>query len=292
MPALGKETVMNEAAISIAYLGPRGTYCNEAAVAFAQRLGLDDPRYVECVSFDEVFDLVNRGKAHYGVVAKENSIEGPVTATLDNFAFSTSASILAEHVVDIHHCLVAHPDADKEGITTVASHGQGLAQCRKYLALNLPGRRSIPTSSTAESARMAVLDKSVAGIANAYAAEIHGAKVLEPDIEDHCGNQTSFALIGHPDMVPELSGRCYKTTLALFLRSDRAGALHMILSEFAYADINLTMIQSRPTKQVLGDYMFFVEFEGRVSDPAVQTALNCLRMKLRDVKVIGSYPID
>ncbi len=283
---------MSEEAVSIAYLGPSGTYCNEAAIAFAKLLGLEDAHYVECVSFDDVFDLVNRGKVSYGVVAKENSIEGPVTATLDNFAFNTSANILAEHVVDIHHCLVAHPDATLEDITTIASHGQGLAQCRKYVALNLPGRKSIPTSSTAESARMAVQDKSVAGIANAYAAKLHGAKILEEGIEDHCGNQTSFALIGHPGMVRSLQGNRCKTTLALFLQADRAGALHMILSEFAYADINLSMIQSRPTKQVLGDYMFFVEFEGSVNDPAVQTALNCLRMKLREVKVIGSYPIQ
>lgn len=283
---------MSEESIAIAYLGPEGTYCNEAAIAFAHRLGLEKVSYLECVSFDDVFDLVNRGKASYGVVAKENSIEGPVTATLDNFAFNTSASILAEHVVDIHHCLVVHPDAKLEDVTTVASHGQGLAQCRKYMALKLPGRKSVPTSSTAESARMALRDKSVAGIANAYAAKLHGAKILERDIEDHCGNQTSFALIGHPDLVPGVQGKRYKTTLALFLHADRAGALNMILSEFAYAHINLTMIQSRPTKQVLGDYMFFVEFEGGVSEPAVQTALNCLRMKLREVKVIGSYPID
>lgn len=283
---------MTKETVSIAYLGPQGTYCNEAAIAFAERLELDSPNFVECVSFDDVFDLVNRGKVSYGVVAKENSIEGPVTATLDNFAFSTSANILAEHVVDIHHCLVAHPEATLDDITAVASHGQGLAQCRKYMALNLPGRKSIPTSSTAESARMATLDKNTAGIANAYAAHLHGAKILESGIEDHYGNQTSFALIGHPGVVRALEGQRYKTTLALFLRSDKAGALHMILSEFAYADINLSMIQSRPTKQVLGDYMFFVEFEGSVNDPVVQTALNCLRMKLREVKVIGSYPID
>ncbi len=287
-----KEATMNEETVSIAYLGPEGTYCNEAAIAFAKRLGLNEVHYLECVSFDDVFDLVNRGKATYGVVAKENSIEGPVTATLDNFAFNTSASILGEHVVDIHHCLVVHPEARLEDITAIASHGQGLAQCRKYIALNLPGRKAIPVSSTAESACVALGDKSVAGIANAYAAQLHGAKILESGIEDHCGNQTSFALIGHPGMVRELQGKRYKTTLALFLRSDRAGALHMILSEFAYADINLSMIQSRPTKQVLGDYMFFVEFEGNVNDPVVQTALNCLRMKLREVKVIGSYPID
>lgn len=287
-----RSSTPNSQTPSIAFLGPRGTYCNEAALAFATRLGLEDPHYVECVSFDDVFDYVNRGKCTYGVVGKENSIEGPVTATLDNFAFSTSASILGEHVVDIHHCLVLHPDANLADVTKVASHPQGLAQCRKYINANLPGRTTISTSSTAESARLAANDPHIAGIANAYAAALHGAQVIDEGIEDHCGNQTSFALIGQPGTAPQIkSARC-KTTLALFLQADKTGALHMILSEFAYAGINLTMIQSRPTKQILGDYMFFIEFEESVENLAVQTALNCLRLKLREVKIIGSYPID
>lgn len=277
---------------SIAYLGPEGTYCNEAAIAFAQKLGIEKPSYTECPTFDDVFDTVSRGKCAYGVVGKENSIEGPVTATLDNFAFNASASILAEHVVDIHHCLVLHPDASLDDVRTVASHPQGLAQCRKYLATNLMGRTTISTTSTAESVRMAMSDPHTAGIANAYAAKLYGARIAEEGIEDHFGNQTSFALIGQAGTAPQIKSARHKTTLALFLRSDRAGALNMILSEFAYAGINLTMIQSRPTKQILGDYMFFMEFEQSVDDLAVQTALNCLRLKLREVKVIGSYPID
>ena len=214
-----------------------------------------------------------------------------VTATLDNFAFKSQASILGEHVLDIHHCLVLHPDAKLEDVTCVASHAQGLAQCRRFLAERLPGRATVTTSSTAESARMAAEDVHVAGIANAFAAELYGAIVFDDQIEDHFGNQTSFALIarqGHPSV---FEGDRHKTFLALFMQIDRAGTLSMILSEFAYAGINLTMIQSRPTKQALGDYMFFVSFERSVSDPQVQTALNCLRLKLREVKVLGSYPI-
>ncbi|WP_449314466.1 prephenate dehydratase [Rubneribacter sp.] len=276
---------------SFAYLGPAGTYSDEATRAFATRLGIDDPTLVECASFDEVFDCVDRGKCEYGVVAKENSLEGPVTATLDNFAFKSSAVILGEEVVDIHHCLVTHPDARLEDVTTVASHAQGLAQCRRFLLENLPGRATVTTSSTAESARLAAEDAHVAGIANAFAAKLHGACVRARDIEDHCGNQTSFALIGRQGHEPVLSGGERKTSLALFLQADRAGSLNMILSELAYANINLTMIQSRPTKQSLGDYMFFVEFKEDVTSLPVQTALNCLRLKLREVKVLGSYPV-
>ena len=147
------------------------------------------------------------------------------------------------------------------------------------------------TSSTAESARLAAADTSIAGIANAFAAQLHGCKIASTDIEDHLGNQTAFALIGRPGDAPQLTSDKMKTSLALFLQTDKAGALHMILSEFAYAGINLSMLQSRPLKQQLGDYMFFMEFEGTDIDPAAQIALSCLRLKLREVKVLGSYPV-
>ena len=259
-------------------------------LAFARELGLAEPELVECVSFDEVFDCVDRGRCAFGVVGKENSLEGPVTATLDNFAFRSGAAILAEKVVDIHHCLVVHPDAELADVRTVASHPQGLAQCRRFLNERMPGRATLTATSTAESARMAAADPTVAGIANAFAAEVHGAKVAVRDIEDHFGNQTVFALIGRPGAAA-LAGDRMKTSLALFMREDRAGTLHMILSEFAFAGINLTMIQSRPTKQQLGDYMFFIEFAGAADSLEAQTALNCLRMKLREVKLLGSYPV-
>lgn len=290
---VGRST-MSDRERSIAFLGPFGTYCHEAALIFADALNIDDPELIECTSFDDVFDCVDRGRCLYGVVGKENSLEGPVTATLDNFAFRSSAVILAETVVDIHHCLLTAPDSDPLRIRTVASHPQGLAQCRRYLNEKLPGRETLITSSTAESARLAAQDPEIAGIANAFAGDLYGCKVEAMDIEDHLGNQTAFALIGRAGTTIELSPHAqarYKTTLALFMKMDKAGTLHMILSEFAYAGINLTMIQSRPLKQALGDYMFFVEFTGRDSDIDVQTALACLRLKLREVKVLGSYPV-
>lgn len=284
---------MSEAtAPSFAYLGPAGTYHDEAARAFAHRLGIENPELVECPSLSEVFDCVDRGRTEYGVVATENALEGPVTATLDNFAFRSSATILGEHVLDIHHCLIMHPDATRDDVKTVVSHPQGLGQCRRYLNDKLHGIPTMTVASTADSARRAAADKSVAGIGNAFAAELYGARVEESCIEDHFGNQTSFALIGRQGHVPVLTGAKFKTSLALFLQADRPGALLMILSEFAYAGINLVKIQSRPTKQALGDYMFFVDIEGSTSDLEVQTALNCLRLKLREVKVLGSYPVE
>ncbi|MEG0757355.1 MAG: prephenate dehydratase [Raoultibacter sp.] len=268
---------------SIAYLGPIGTYTHEAALAFAERLGLDNPTLVEFASFDEIFDAVDRGKSTYGVVATENSLEGPVTMTLDNFGFKSTANI---------HCLLLHPEATLEDVTTIVSHPQGLAQCRRFIAERLPSRTTITTSSTAESAKLAASDKHVAGIANAFAAKLYNAKVYEEGIEDHFGNQTSFALIARQGAAPVFTGEKIKTSLALFLQADKTGALLMILSEFAYAGINLTKIQSRPTKQALGDYMFHVDIEGSINDLEVQTALNCLRLKLREVKILGSYPTN
>ena len=277
---------------SIAFLGPAGTYCNEAALRFAARLGIDAPDLVECTSFDEVFDCVDDGTARFGVVGKENSLEGPVTATLDNFAFRTDSVILAEEVIDVRHCLVMHPDANPDDIRRVASHPQGLAQCRRYLAEHYKGISTLAVSSTAESARMAAEDPSIAGISNSLAAELHGARVVAASIQDNPENQTAFALVGRLSDADRLQGTRYKTSLALFLRADKPGALQMILSEFAYAGINLTMLQSRPMKKQLGDYMFFVELDGSMRDIDVQTALDCLRLKLREVKVLGSYPVE
>lgn len=274
-----------------AFLGPYGTYSDEAVRAFAARMGIDEPATLPCSSFDEVFDCVDRGKCEFGVVAKENALEGPVTATLDSFSLKSSATILGEEVLDIRHCLLTAPGASLEGVRSVASHSQGIAQCRRYLAEHLPGRSFVTTASTADSARMAAADPSVAAIANAFAAKLYGAEVRATEIEDHLGNKTVFDLIARQGHAPVFSGDTMKTSVALFMHQDRPGTLNMILSEFAYAGLNLTLVQSRPTKQSLGDYMFFVEFQGTVFDLPIQQALNCLRLKLREVKVIGSYPV-
>ena len=276
--------------VTIAFLGPAGTYSDEAAHAFAKRLGVE-AEFVALPSFNTVFEYVDQGKCDYGVVPTENSLEGSVTSTLDNFAFNSDCVILGEEVLSIHHCLLVSPETTMADIKTVYSHPQGLAQCRRYLNAHLPNCQTIATSSTAESARIAASTEGVAGIGNEFAAELHGATVLEREIEDHYGNQTCFALIGRRGTQPVFQGTKFKTSLALFLNANKAGTLHMILSEFAYAGIDLSMIQSRPTKQGLGDYMFFVNIDGSIYEPDVQTALSCLRLKLREVKVLGCYPV-
>ena len=138
----------------IAYLGPEGTYSHEAARAFSEKLkatGIEIDALEACGSFTEIFEAVDRGRVAFGVVATENSIEGPVTATLDNFAFNSSSTIVGVHVVDVDHCLITDPDADLAEIDTIASHTQGLGQCRRFVTSRFPNAKTITTSSTAES---------------------------------------------------------------------------------------------------------------------------------------------
>lgn len=266
-----------------AFLGPEGTYSEAALLS----LGLPDVVPLACATTDEVFLAVESGKAEYGVVPIENSVEGSVNATLDALAFDFDLSIEREIVLDIHHALVAAPDVALDDVTGIVGHPQATAQCRKWLARNLPAKPITAANSNAEAVRLAVASPGLAAVGPSLAAEIYGGVVLDSDVEDFAGNQTRFLVIGREQA--KRTGDD-KTSLALFLHKDKPGALLMILSEFAYGEINLTKLQSRPTKRALGDYMFFVDLEGHVDDENVQLALNCLRLKLRTVKVLGSYP--
>ncbi|MDF1542145.1 MAG: prephenate dehydratase [Anaerosomatales bacterium] len=266
-----------------AFLGPSGTFTEEALLS----LGIPDLDAVACSSIEEVFAAVEDGRAGAGIVPIENSVEGSVNATLDALAFDSSLTIHREVVLDINHALIAEPGATLDEIEIVASHPHATAQCRRWLAEHLPGRTIAAANSTAEAVQRAVAEHGVAAVGTRVAAEIHHGVVLADSIGDYADNKTRFVVVGNS--VAERTEED-KTTLALFMYEDRPGALLMILSEFAYGSINLTKIQSRPTKRALGEYMFFVDLEGHVDDPAVALALDCLRLKLRQVKVLGSYP--
>lgn len=271
-----------------AFLGPEGTFSDQAVRTFVSKGKLaSEYEPLPCDSMSDVFEAVDRGKADYGVVPIENSLEGPVTTVLDAFAFTTRAEILGEVALDIHQSLILAKGATLDDVTAIASHPQGIGQCRRWLNRHLPDRQLRLADSTAAAVAMAVEDASVAAVGSTLAAELMGADVYEEAIEDNLSSQTRFVLIGRGPVAHDGPG---KSTLALFIQSDRAGVLQMILSEFTYAGINLTMIQSRPTKRELGDYMFFVDIDGYADDPDIAIALNCLRMKLREVRIIGSYP--
>ncbi len=268
---------------TIAFLGPAGTHTEEALLS----LGLDEVVPVPCATIEDVFTAVDRGKAARGIVPIENSIEGSVNATLDSLSQGSGIMIQLEVVRDIHHALVVAPGVGRLGITGVVSHPQASAQCRKWLAAELAGRPVVAANSTAEAVQRAVVEPGLAAIGTRLAAELYGGEVHEDAIEDYGGNQTRFVVIGRG--VQQRTGSD-KTSLALFIHESRPGALLMILSEFAYGQINLTKIQSRPTRRQLGEYMFFADLEGHVEDSSVALALDCLRLKLREVKVLGSYP--
>lgn len=267
-----------------AFLGPKGTFTEEALLSVAA----EDAEQIDCVSIPEVFEAVERGRADLGVVPIENSVEGSVPATLDSLVFETSLEIQREIVLDVHHSLVAAPGTRLADVRVVASHPQATGQCRRWLGRNLPSCDIQAANSTAEAVQRAVSEPGVAAIGTRLAAELYGGEIIDPAIEDYAGNQTRFVVVGRG--LCERTG-ADKTSLALFLKQDQPGALLMILSEFAFGDINLTKIQSRPTKRALGEYMFYVDLEGHVEDARVRLALDCLRLKLREVKVLGSYPM-
>jgi prephenate dehydratase len=266
-----------------AFLGPEGTQSEVALLS----LNLPDCELVAVGTIPEVFLAVESGKAEGGVVPIENSVEGSVNATLDALAFDHDLLITGEIVLDIHHALVVAPGVKLGDITEIVGHPQATAQCRKWIARTLPGKQIVAANSNAEAVKTAVDNPGIAAIGPSLAAKLYGADVLAEDIEDFAGNQTRFVMIARN---PVAKTGTDKTSLALFLRADKPGALLMILSEFAYGSINLTKLQSRPTKRALGDYMFFIDLEGHVDDDNVQLALSCLRLKLRQVKVLGSYP--
>ncbi|MDO9555967.1 MAG: prephenate dehydratase [Coriobacteriia bacterium] len=266
-----------------AFLGPIGTFTEEALLA----LELPDIEPVPCPTIDDVFAAASDGRAEYGVVPIENSLEGSVNATLDALAFDTGLYIQREIVRDIHHALIAAPGITLDDVTAVVSIPIATAQCRRWLAENLSGRPIVAANSTAEAAMKAVAEPGLASVGTALSAEVYGGVILHKDIEDFEGNQTRFILLGK-DIQPRTGHD--KTSVALFMHQDKPGTLLMILSEFAFGQINLTKIQSRPTRRALGEYMFYVDLEGHVEDEAVALALECLRLKLRTVKLLGSYP--
>jgi prephenate dehydratase len=266
-----------------AFLGPAGTFSEEALL----RLDEPDVEPVPCPTIADVFEAVESGDCVHGIVPIENSVEGSVNATLDALAFDHDLTIVRESVLDIRHALIAAPGTKVADVRRVVSHPQATGQCRRWLFKNLPGVEIVAANSTAEAVARAVEEPGVAAVGSELAASLSGGDVLVRSIEDFKGNQTRFVVLGNG--ISQRTGHD-KTSLALFMHKDRPGALLMILSEFAYGQINLTKIQSRPTKKQLGEYMFFLDCEGHLSDPAVSLALDCLRLKLRTVKVLGSYP--
>ncbi len=270
---------------SVAYLGPPGTFTEEALRGWR---GLSYEEAVPFPTVEEAILAVQDGKADGAVVPIENSIEGSVNATLDSLAFEAEVLIQGERVCKVRHHLLARAGVHLEDITRVISHPQAAAQCRRNLVEALPGVELEAANSTSEAARrVAESAEPAAALGSRLAAELYGLEVLREGMEDHPDNRTRFVLLGKERVAP--TGHD-KTSMVCFIHQDRPGMLLQILQEFAFRYINLSKIESRPTKKVLGDYCFFIDCEGHEEDEVVASALNCLRCKLPRVKLLGSYP--
>ncbi|MGQ0616401.1 MAG: prephenate dehydratase [Acidimicrobiia bacterium] len=272
---------------SIAYLGPPGTFCEEALLT---QPDLAAGELVDLPSITDVLEAVASGDVDLAVVPLENAIEGAVTVTSDTLAFDADLVIQREIVIPVQLDLLALPGATLSGIERVISIPVAAAQCRAFVRKELPGTSPVASNSTAEAARLLAAsgDLAVAAISNPLAAALYGLEVLARDIEDHPGNKTRFGLVAR-DGVPAATGHD-KTSIVVFQRADAPGSLLGILQEFAARAINLTNLHSRPTKRGLGDYCFLIDLEGHISDEVVADALRNLKSKQADVKFLGSYP--
>jgi len=263
----------------IAYLGPEATFTHQAAI---RRFG-SSLRYQPQKTITDVFNEVSKNRADYGVVPIENSTEGVVTHTLDMFVDS-DLKIVSQIVLRVQHCLLS--DSRKSQLKKLFAHPQALAQCRAWVQNNLPRVEIIETSSNARSAELAAKEKGAAAIAGQLASEKYGLGVLEYDIQDNAANATRFLVLGR--QCSPATGHD-RTSLMISL-VDKVGALHRALAAFRHYRINMTQIESRPSKRKAWEYFFFIDCDGHVSDHKVAKAIGELEQQCSFVKVLGSYP--
>lgn len=268
--------------ITVAYFGPEASYTHQAAVKhFGKACALVGEK-----SIADVFATVDSGRADYGVVPIENSTEGVVNHTLDMF-MESDLRICAERQDFISHCLLRAPGSSKK-ITSVLSHPQALAQCRQWLESHMTGVPLIPTASTSDAAAQAALHDDVAAVASPLAASLYHLSTMAQAIQDIKENRTRFLIVGKTLSAPSSKGQD-KTSLLISVQ-DRVGALHDLLAVFKKARVNLTKIESRPTKQKAWQYVFFIDILGHAQDPRLQPVLKKLAASCPMVKILGSYP--
>ncbi|HEU5070430.1 MAG TPA: prephenate dehydratase [Verrucomicrobiae bacterium] len=268
-----------EKSMTIAYLGPEATFTHQAAIKkFGASLS-----YAPQKTITDVFREVSRGRAEYGVVPVENSTEGVVTHTLDMFVDS-DLKIVAQIILPIQQCLMSR--VARSRIQKLYVHPQSLAQCRGWIARKFPQAEIIETSSNARSAELAAKDPKAGAIGGALAAGQYGLTVLEKDIQDNTANATRFLVLGRK--CPPATGN--DRTSLMFSVVDAVGALHRALAPFRRYRINMTKIESRPSKRKAWEYFFFVDCDGHQADRRVAKSIEQLTQHCSFVKVLGSYP--
>ena len=275
------------AATRVGFMGPHGTFTEQAL------LSQPDLAAADTRPFDSIPDVLNglvTGEVDLGFVPIENAIEGAVNVTQDALAFDVDLRIQREVVLDVQLNLLALPGTQLADIHTVVSFPVAVAQCRSFLREHIPDAEIQAATSTAEAARQVGEQRleGVATISNPLAAEIYGLEAVAEAVEDHTGNQTRFLLLAR-EGVPGPTGHD-KTSVVVFQRANEPGSLLAILHEFAARNIDLSRLESRPTRRVLGDYCFLLDFEGHIGDEVVADCLRDLKMKQGDIKFLGSYP--
>jgi chorismate mutase/prephenate dehydratase len=264
----------------VAFQGERGAFSESAVYDFfGQSTAVE-----ACRNLSDVFHSVETEKTEYGVVPIENSLEGSVNPTYDLF-LEHNLKVCGEIVIRIVHCLIAHSETDLGSVKTVYSHPQALGQCRKFL--ERLGCRLIPAFDTAGSVKMIKEEglKNAAAVASEKAAEIYGMNVLAREIEDNPNNYTRFFVLSKKDS--QYSGE--DKTSIIFSGKNVPGSLYRVLEEFARRDIDLTKIESRPTKQLPWEYNFYLDFKGHRTEKRCKEALEGLKNKTFFVKILGSY---
>jgi prephenate dehydratase len=271
----------------IGFLGPLGTFTEQALLSEADLAAME---LVPLASIPDVLAATEAGEVDLGFVPIENAIEGTVNVAIDALAFEHDLLVQREVVIGVHLNLMAPAGTGLDDVRTVVSMPMASAQVRAWMAKHLPDAEVVASNSTAEAARKVGDERlpGVAAIAPAVAADLYGLEVLVAEIEDHPENQTRFVVVAR-EGVPANTGHD-KTSIVCFQSFDRPGSLMAMLQEFAARALNLTKIESRPTKQGLGDYCFIIDFEGHLADEVVADCLRELKAKSADVKFLGSYP--
>jgi chorismate mutase/prephenate dehydratase len=267
--------------VKVAFLGPEGTFTQQAALKHFGQSAVSLP----FSAIDEVFREVEAGAVNYGVVPVENSTEGVVNHTLDNF-MGSNLKICGEVELRIHHNLLVSDITSTKDISRIYSHSQSLAQCRKWLDAHYPKAERIAVSSNAEAAKRLKGEWNAAAIAGSMAAELYGLKMLAEKIEDQPDNSTRFLIIGS-QAVP--ASGVDKTSIVVAMRNE-PGALHNLLEPFHRHNIDLTRVETRPSRTGVWNYVFFIDFAGHASDALISEVLQEVATRCADLKLLGSYP--
>jgi len=269
-----------EKPMDVAFLGPEGTFTQQAVFKhFGHAV-----KAIPVTTINEIFSAVESNYCQFGVVPVENSTEGVISHTLDRFLMSP-LKICGEVEIRVHQNLMGYASSLAD-ITEVYSHQQSLAQCRQWLDKHLPHARLTAVSSNAEAARLASIDKQTAAIAGRVAAEVYNLTIIEKNIEDEPNNTTRFIIIGQQLSSPTGND---KTSLVVST-GNQPGALHKILEPFAKFGIGMVHIESRPSRQGLWDYVFFIDVDGHSEDMIVAQALDGVKNNVKMFKLLGSYP--